>query len=78
MRYRTIKGSDFLMLCLFIIGSANLYTDQKQSNILFIMIDDLRPELGCYALPQIKTPNLDQLATRSTLFNNDYWTSLEF
>jgi arylsulfatase A-like enzyme len=72
MKNRTIKGIYFLMLCLFIIGSANFCTAQKQPNILFIMVDDLRPELGCYGSPQIKTPNIDKLASQGTLFNNAY------
>ncbi|MBT3540532.1 MAG: iduronate-2-sulfatase, partial [Opitutae bacterium] len=31
-------------------------------HILFIAIDDLRPELGCYGSPIAKSPNLDKLA----------------
>ncbi len=30
---------------------------QKKPNILFIAIDDLRPELGCYGANYIKSPN---------------------
>ena len=26
-------------------------------NVLFIIVDDLRPELGCYGVNYIKTPN---------------------
>ena len=31
-------------------------------NILFIAVDDLRPELGCYGSPIAVSPNLDALA----------------
>jgi iduronate 2-sulfatase len=31
-------------------------------NVLFIAIDDLRPELGCYGSPIAKSPVLDALA----------------
>ncbi len=34
----------------------------EKPNILFIAIDDLRPELGCYGSPQVKTPHIDKLA----------------
>ena len=46
---------------------------QKQKpNILFIAIDDLRPELGCYGSETAVTPNLDRLADNGLLFNRAY------
>ncbi|WP_027470782.1 sulfatase [Saccharicrinis fermentans] len=44
----------------------------KKPNILFIAIDDLRPELGCYGSPIAITPNIDQLAEQGLLFENAY------
>ncbi len=41
-------------------------------NVLFISVDDLRPELGCYGNELIKTPNIDRLAAEATVFNNAY------
>jgi arylsulfatase A-like enzyme len=41
-------------------------------NILFIAVDDMRPELGCYGNTVIKTPNIDRLAARGTVFNHAY------
>jgi iduronate 2-sulfatase len=41
-------------------------------NVLFLVVDDLRPELGCYGHPQIKSPNLDALAAAGTLFERAY------
>lgn len=43
-------------------------------NILFIAIDDLRPELGCYGQEYIKSPNLDKLASEGFLFKKHYVT----
>ena len=40
-------------------------------NVLFIVVDDLRPELGCYGGLAI-TPNLDALAARSLTFERAY------
>ena len=46
--------------------------DQKPMNVLFIAIDDLRTELGCYDAPQVKSPNIDQFATEAVVFNRAY------
>ncbi len=44
----------------------------EQPNVLFIAVDDLRPLLGCYQQNQIKTPNIDRLAARGTVFKRAY------
>ena len=44
----------------------------KQPNVLFIVVDDLRPSLGCYGDQFMKTPNIDNLARHSVLFENAY------
>ena len=46
--------------------------EQKMPNILFIPVDDLRPELGCYGNEFIKTPNIDILAERGVTFTRTY------
>lgn len=43
-----------------------------QPNILFIAVDDLRPELGCYGSEIAVTPNLDALAGEGLLFSRAY------
>ena len=45
---------------------------QGQYNVLFIVVDDLRPMLGCYGHSEMHTPNIDRLAERGTLFNRAY------
>ena len=44
----------------------------KKPNILFIAIDDLRPELGAYGSEIAITPHMDALAGHGLLFNNAY------
>ncbi|XP_041483446.1 iduronate 2-sulfatase-like [Lytechinus variegatus] len=41
----------------------------RRPNVLFIVIDDLQPSLGCYGGPII-SPNIDQLAAQSAVFTN--------
>jgi arylsulfatase A-like enzyme len=41
-------------------------------NVLFIASDDLRPELGAYGVSEIKTPNIDKIASRGVRFDNAY------
>ncbi len=41
-------------------------------NVLFIAVDDLRPDMGCYGNTVVKTPNLDRLAALGTVFNHAY------
>ena len=44
----------------------------ERPNVLFIMVDDLRPELGCYGHAYAKTPNIDRLAAQSARFTKHY------
>ncbi len=44
----------------------------KQANILFLAIDDLRPELGCYGAEHIHSPHIDALACEGVLFKRAY------
>lgn len=45
---------------------------KKPMNVLFIAIDDLRPELSFYGANHIKSPHLDKFASESLVFNKAY------
>lgn len=61
---------------LLLPGYGMLNTSKKNlMNVLFISVDDLRPQLGCYGHRQMITPNIDALAGRGLLFNRTYCQS---
>lgn len=61
----------FALLALFYSFVANKPRHQPP-NVLFIAVDDLRPELNFYGATHIQSPHLDQLAGESLVFNRAY------
>jgi len=61
--------------CILPVSSvfANQVNEKKRKpNILFIAVDDLRPQLGCYGHNQMISSNIDQLASSGTIFSRTY------
>lgn len=44
----------------------------RRPNVLFIAVDDLRCELGCFGATHVRTPHLDRLAASGVLFTRAY------
>ncbi|MEZ4992274.1 MAG: sulfatase [Saprospiraceae bacterium] len=69
-----------LLICLLALACRNNTGQEQDSampehpNVLFIAIDDLRPDLGCYGNEVVKSPNLDRLAASGFLFNRHFVT----
>lgn len=53
-------------------GCASAPVERPKPNVLFIAIDDLRPELGSYGSSIAQSPNLDELAGQGLQFNRAY------
>ena len=46
--------------------------DKRKPNVLFLAVDDLRPQLGCYGHEQMISPNIDRLASEGITFLRSY------
>jgi arylsulfatase A-like enzyme len=46
--------------------------NKKKPNILLLIVDDLKPLIGSYGDPNVKTPGIDRLASEGVLFENAY------
>ena len=55
-----------LALCPLLLAQA------QRPNILLILVDDLKPALGCYGDTAARTPNIDRLAARGMRFDLAY------
>lgn len=46
--------------------------EPRRPNVLFLAVDDLRPELGCFGATYARTPNIDKLAATGVRFTNHF------
>ena len=53
-------------------GVCNSAIANDRPNVLLILVDDLKPALGCYGDPIAKTPHIDRLAKRGMRFELAY------
>ncbi len=74
MRKLARTGALLGAAALVTVGSSGrgLRAEEQRLNVLFLAIDDLRPELGCYGQRHMVTPNLDRLASQGRLFQRHY------
>ncbi|MFW6277399.1 MAG: sulfatase [Prolixibacteraceae bacterium] len=72
MKHKTLYQILFSLSLLFFLSSSTPEKKNRQLNVLFIGIDDLRTELGCYGEDHIVSPNIDKLAMQGMLFNRAY------
>lgn len=71
MLHRSLRHL-FGLFALLAVLSGRSAAQPAQPNVLFIAIDDLRPELGCYGVANAVSPNLDRFASEGVLFTRHY------
>jgi len=60
-----------LGLALF-VGGCCAEAPSARPHVVFISVDDLLPQLGCYGVGDAHTPNIDELAREGALFERAY------
>ena len=74
--FSLIRKNHIILLLITIILTACQSKIEKQNvsspNILFIAVDDLRPELGVYGTKIVKSPNIDKIANDGSFFKRHY------
>ena len=61
----------FLFKSLFFLGCSNASKEEKKPpNILWITVEDISPDLGCYGDSLAHTPTLDALASKGFRYNH--------
>lgn len=68
--------SHWLRFTVALLGALTLTSagsaQTRKLNVLFLMSDDMRPDLGCYGHPIVQSPNLDALAKVGVRFDRAY------
>ena len=67
MSIRSLFAVGLLAASCFEAGAAD-----ERTNVLFISVDDMNCDLGCYGHEIVKSPNIDRLAARGVVFDRAY------
>src|SRR5688572_22116184 len=55
-----------------LLGQSPPASHPPRPNVLVIIADDLRTDLGCYGVDVVRSPNIDRLAARGVRFERAY------
>ncbi len=61
-----------LLILVVYLGIGSYAPAAEKPNVLLILVDDLKPALGCYGDTFAKTPHIDRLASRGMRFDKAY------
>jgi iduronate 2-sulfatase len=60
------------VIAILFVSTPTAGSEPAHWNVLWIVVDDLNTDLGCYGQPLAQTPNIDRLATRGIRFEWAY------
>ncbi|MEQ8764849.1 MAG: sulfatase [Planctomycetota bacterium] len=60
-----------LLVFVSLLGPA-VAQEASRPNVLWLIAEDMGPELGCLGTPECRTPNLDRLASKGRLFTRAF------
>jgi len=73
---------NFIKTSISAAGLAGLYASSplfaangKRPNIMWIFAEDICPDLSCYGVPGVQTPNIDRLASEGIRYENAFTTA---
>jgi iduronate 2-sulfatase len=73
MKTYPLKGAlRCLSLLIALLLSSHVASAAPRLNVLFIAVDDMNNDLGCYGHPLVKSPNIDRLAKMGMRFDRAY------
>lgn len=69
---RARLGGSLAIPVLALLFVLQVSAGEQRPNVLWIMADDLRPQLGCYGDTIVRSPNIDRFAERALRFDHAY------
>ena len=57
------------------VSASKFFQEKDRPNILWIVSEDISPDVGCYGTAADETPNLDKLARQGVRYNNAFTTA---